>query len=169
MLYNLKGILLINVWDIHKIVAAIITMYNFPNFNNIKLNSETNCDFKKVNPVCLYNSKDNTKHSPIIGWAYDGYPIYGSFGYSDPLNPRSTLKRMRTSYRFRRITARTTLPNGQSLASSKYGPPVNATFPLGSFQEDYEYVQGYGDLDVYNGRKCITPDYPNGMTQIFSN
>ena len=33
-----------------------------------------------------------TKHSPIIGWAYDGNPIYGPFGYSDPNNINSHLK-----------------------------------------------------------------------------
>ena len=27
-----------------------------------------------------------TGHSPIVGWAYDGNPIYGPFGYSDPDN-----------------------------------------------------------------------------------
>ena len=33
-----------------------------------------------------------TAHSPIIGWAYDGNPIYGAFGYSDPDNINSDLK-----------------------------------------------------------------------------
>ena len=31
-------------------------------------------------------------HSPIVGWAYDGNPIYGPFGYSDPDNINSDLK-----------------------------------------------------------------------------
>ena len=30
------------------------------------------------------NFKEPTNHSPIIGWAYDGNPIYGPFGYTDP-------------------------------------------------------------------------------------
>ena len=29
-------------------------------------------------------------HSPIIGWAYDGNPIYGPFGYIDPDDTQST-------------------------------------------------------------------------------
>ena len=32
-----------------------------------------------------------TSHSPIIGWAYDGNPIYGPFGYSDADNINSDL------------------------------------------------------------------------------
>ena len=38
-----------------------------------------------------------TNHSPIIGWAYDGNPIYGPFGYSDPDNINSPLKIIETS------------------------------------------------------------------------
>jgi hypothetical protein len=29
-----------------------------------------------VNPICLYNYTDSTKHSPIIGYVIDGYPMY---------------------------------------------------------------------------------------------
>ena len=29
---------------------------------------------------------DGIEHSPIIGWAYDGNPIYGPYGYSNPSN-----------------------------------------------------------------------------------
>ena len=34
-------------------------------------------DLIKVNNV----EQLSTKHSPIIGWAYDGNPIYGPYGY----------------------------------------------------------------------------------------
>ena len=32
----------------------------------------------------LVNSQETefTNHSPILGWAYDGNPIYGPYGYS---------------------------------------------------------------------------------------
>jgi hypothetical protein len=29
-----------------------------------------------VNPVCLYNIS-NSSHSPLLGFAFDGYPVYG--------------------------------------------------------------------------------------------
>ena len=35
-----------------------------------------------------------TNHSPIIGWVSDGYPIYGPYGYSDPNNTNSVIRRM---------------------------------------------------------------------------
>ena len=48
---------------------------------------------------------------------------------------------------------------GTSVAA---GPAVSASFPLGDYIEDYQYVAGSGDLDQYNGRFVVTPDYPQG-------
>ncbi len=110
-------------------------------------------------------------HSPILGWAFDGYPIYGPYAYSEPQNPASAVKRMKSSFRLRGITQRTSLPDwalamhpgvSQQLSASQYGPPVNSDFPRGRYLEDYEYVEGLGDLDVYNGRVAVTPDFPSG-------
>jgi len=149
-----------------------------------------------VNPVCLRaqlgdnlvavkNSRVGTtyqemtsgwKHSPILGWAQDGYPIYGPYGYTDPKNPNSTIKRIVSGYQLRSITTRTSLPTwslpnhtgiSQQLTSSQYGPPVSATYPLGRYLEDYDYIQGFGDLDQYNGRTTVTPDFPNGTYAYF--
>ena len=91
------------------------------------------------------------QHSPIIGYAFDGFPIYGPWGAT-----AEGLRRMRSSYRLRQIANR-----GQS------GPPVNNEYPLGTFVEDYEYVAGWGDLDQYNGRVTKTPDYPEGTYAYF--
>ena len=33
--------------------------------------------------------------------------------------------------------------------------------------EDYEYVEGSGDLDIHNGRYCITPEYQDGTYAYF--
>ena len=32
----------------------------------------------------------------------------------------------------------------------------------GTFEQDYEYVAGLGDLDECNGREGVTPEYPDG-------
>ena len=37
-------------------------------------------------------------HSKILGWAVDGYPIYGPYGYQDPLSGNSLVVRMRSGY-----------------------------------------------------------------------
>ena len=95
-----------------------------------------------------------TKHSPIIGWAYDGHPIYGPYGFKDAENksPFNEYKELVCSYR---------------LKSSRVALVSGLTDPLGTFIEDYEYVEGLGDLDEYNGRFCVTPEFPNGTYAYF--
>ncbi|MCI5059299.1 MAG: YHYH protein [Flavobacteriales bacterium] len=115
-------------------------------------------------PYLLY-SDDTTAHSPIVGWAFDGYPIYGPYGYSNPNDMNSPTKRIRSSFQLRNISTRTTLPDGSQ--STPPGPNVSNTFPLGMYNEDYEYVQGLGDLDEHNGRFGKTPEYPNGTYAYF--
>lgn len=105
-----------------------------------------------VNPTCLYDDADSTHHSPIIGYAFDGFPIYGAYGYVDG---NTTVKRMKSSYVMNTGTTRTN------------GPDVSSTYPLGAFIEDRTFVKGSGDLDVHNGRICITPDYPDGIYAYF--
>ena len=109
---------------------------------------------------------DSTKHSPLIGFAYDGFPIYGAYGYKNT-DGTGGIVRMKSSYQLRNITSRTTYSNGTSVTA---GPPINTTYPLGSFQEDYEYVANSGSdyLDASNGRVCKTPEYPNGIYCYFA-
>ena len=94
---------------------------------------------------------NNTTHSDIIGWAYDGNPIYGSFGYSDPTNSNSSIKRLQPGYTI----------------SSVENRPSTSEFPIGYFIEDYEYTGG-GDLDAYNGRFGKTKDFPKGIYAYFA-
>src|SRR5262249_20787219 len=37
----------------------------------------------------------------------------------------------------------------------------------GRYLEDFEYVAGLGDLDVYNGRFAVTPEFPSGTYAYF--
>jgi hypothetical protein len=122
-----------------------------------------------ANPVCLYDSTKSTAHSPIIGWALDGFPVYGAFGYSNANNVNSAIKRLLPSYVTRSYAnnQRTSLPNGTQLGSQYYGPNVNSTYPIGYYLQDYQYVKGAGDLDEYNGRFSKTPEYPNGIYAYF--
>jgi uncharacterized protein (TIGR03437 family) len=137
------------------------------------------------NVVALYTGRTGTRyqekaapwsHSPILGWSFDGFPIYGPYAYSDPTNAASAVKRVKSSYRVRNITQRTSMPDwaltdhrgvSQNLTSSQYGPDVSANYPLGRYVEDYEFVQGLGDLDAYNGRFAVTPDFPSGTYAYF--
>ena len=117
-----------------------------------------------VNPKCLYDDTDSTHHSPIIGYAFDGFPVYGAYGYADT-NGTGPIVRMTSSYQLRNITVRDTLPDGT--AASSAGPPVNTTYPIGSFIQDYIFVPQSGSLDNHNGRFCVTPEYPGGTYAYF--
>ena len=92
-----------------------------------------------------------TKHSPIIGWAYDGNPIYGPFGYSESDNINSSLKIITSSYNLD-VSKLTNRPPG---------------FEEGFFIDDYFY-DGSGDLDIHNGRFCKTPEFPKGIYAYFT-
>jgi hypothetical protein len=116
-------------------------------------------------------------HSPILGWSFDGYPIYGPYGYADPTDPASEVRRIRSSFRLREITERSSLPDwampfhtnvSQQLPENRRGPAISVAFPLGRYQEDFDFVAGHGDLDVYNGRFTITPEFPQGTYAYFS-
>jgi hypothetical protein len=117
-------------------------------------------------PRRLYQNTPITQHSPIIGYAFDGYPVYGPYGYSTATNSTSSVTRMKSGYSLRSITTRTALPYG--VTASQSGPPVNSTYPIGTYCEDYEWLASNGgDLDKYNGRTCVTPEYPQGTYAYF--
>jgi hypothetical protein len=107
-----------------------------------------------VSPTCLYNQADSMNHSPIIGYAFDGFPIYGAYAYTNT-NGTGPIKRMKSSYVLSTATTRAN------------GPAVNSSYPAGCFIEDYSYVANSGDLDARNGRFCVTPEYPNGTYAYF--
>ena len=74
-------------------------------------------------------------HSKVIGVAFDGYPIYGFWGYDDNMN----VVEMKSSYE---------LKDGQT--------GYNGI-------DDYKYTEGLGHLDVCNGHFGPTPDFPQGI------
>ncbi|MBI1358495.1 MAG: YHYH protein [Acidobacteria bacterium] len=106
-------------------------------------------------------------HSPIIGYAFDGYPIYGPYGFAHP-DGSGGVRRIASSYRLREMTTRIALPDGTVLSPEDTGPPVDLRYPLGFFVEDYEFVEGLGDLDSHNGRFRVTPGYPQGTYAYFA-
>ena len=108
----------------------------------------TQKDLAKVNNLEVSASN----HSPIIGWSYDGHPIYGPYGYTT--RSGGTVTQLRSGY---------------NLILKENRPPV-ASFPEGFFVEDYTYVRVSNEtvLDENNGRFCVTPEYPNGTYAYFA-
>lgn len=123
------------------------------------------CDSFPADGLYAINS---SQHSPLLGFAYDGYPVYGAYGY---LNTDGTggIVRMKSSYQLRNITVRTHHADGTDVAD---GPAVGGTYFLGYFREDYEYIATSPStpdyLDEHNGRFCVTPEYPNGTYCYFT-
>ncbi|MDB4835149.1 YHYH protein [Cyclobacteriaceae bacterium] len=119
-------------------------------------------------PYRLYDGTGNSGHSPIVGFAHDGFPIYGPFGYSTADDASSAVQRMESGYSLRNISERNTFAGSTTpLRPEERGPDVSVDHPLGEYIEDYEYLEGQGDLDEHNGRFCVTPDYPNGTYAYF--
>lgn len=99
----------------------------------------------------LLDNKELTSnsHSPIIGWAYDGNPIYGPYGYISKTG--GSIKSLNSSYQL----------------ALKENRPRTSIYPQGFFVEDYSYTAD-GDLDEHNGRFGVTPEYPNGVYAYFT-
>lgn len=150
-----------NIWRRNAIIAE------GPSFDNCLGHPAPNGEYHNhLNPTCLYDDTDWQHHSPIVGFAFDGFPVYGCYGFANA-DGTGGLVRIKSSYQKRGITERTTLPDGTQLAANQYGPAINNNYPLGLYLEDFEYVPGLGDLDEHNGRFCITPEYPNGIYAYF--
>ena len=60
----------------------------------------------KSAPLDLYDATDSTSHSPLLGFAFDGSPIYGPYAYSGTTGQSNTIKRMEPSYRLKPLTHR---------------------------------------------------------------
>ena len=132
------------------------------------------------------------KHSPILGWMKDGYPLYGPYGYSNPTNAASPIRRLVSGFVLRdgrdgaddlAQTGRRTLPawdarelyRSAQLEDDETGPAVSPQYPLGHYLQDYAYLGDLGkklgkdyDLDELNGRWCVTPEFPNGTYAYFT-
>ena len=134
------------------------------NYHHHQNPSAFNLDLVVTSNVCnLYPSDglyviNTTQHSPLLGFAYDGFPIYGAYAYATTTGT-GAITRMKSSYQLKNQTTRTN------------GPAVNATYFNGYFREDYEFIAHPTDptyLDIHNGRFCITPEYPNGIYCYFA-
>jgi hypothetical protein len=100
----------------------------------------------------------------LVGWASDGFPVYARYGYADPENSQSQLKALTTSYRLKsqpdenRPNTLTAILGGPNANSN-----INKPIPMGAFTQDYEYVEGLGDLDECNGIFGVTLEFPDGI------
>ena len=91
------------------------------------------------NPIELrkQTNDDSTNHSPILGYAVDGNPIYGPYGYVNNTDDSEGLERQISGYKLR-PNRTAIIPGGEGgLVGSN--PPSAGKYPLGSFIQDYTY------------------------------
>lgn len=86
----------------------------------------------------------------MIGYAGDGFPIYYKYGFSAANDANSAVETLTSSYRLK----------------SGYRPGDGVEAPCGEYNgvytNDWEYVEGLGNLDECNGRSGVTPEFPDG-------
>jgi len=97
----------------------------------------------------------SVSHSPIIGWSYDGSPIYGPYGYTNASG--GPIKILESGYS----------PSISSIRPNPLTSNGEMIYSEGFFVEDYSYSDDK-DLDAHNGRFCKTPEYPNGVYAYFA-
>ena len=85
-----------------------------------------------------------------VGWAADGFPIYYKYGYEDPLDAKSEIIELVSSYQ---------LKKGNRSGDGKTAPDGKHD---GTYVRDFEFIENLGNLDIANGRFGVTPEFPSG-------
>lgn len=151
-------------------------------------------DFDETTRKYRESSTPVTRHSPILGWVRDGFPVYGPYAFSEATHPASPIRRMTSGFQLRNgqrgtdnlaTTGRSTIPawaqRTYGVGANQSGPAVSTQYPLGRYMEDNaflgdltdpatgkKFVQGVDfDLDEDNGRWCVTPEFPEGTYAYF--
>lgn len=118
------------------------------NVDNNNAHTQPDGAYHYHGPPPIFNGDDQTV-SGVIGFAADGFPIYGPY-----FDDSGTLRKALSSFQLRAGSR----PSGTSEPGGTYD---------GQFIDDYEFVSGAGDLDACNGMTVngqyayyVTDGYP---------
>jgi len=92
----------------------------------------------------------STSHSPLLGYAADGFPIYYKYLYANPMDPMSGISIFQSDYQLK-----TGVRPGNGITAP------NGVYD-GTYIQDYEQFPAQSELDHCGGRFGVTPEYPNG-------
>ena len=126
-------------------------IYKYILLNGTLISKNETIHCKKINfeKYCIDGLIFNfnaTHHSPIIGFAGDGFPIYGPYGFYNT-NGTGNIVRMKSGFHKKNTNLK--------LKFSKY---ENFNFRCSKSSDT---------LDEHNGRFCVTPEYPEGIYCYF--
>ena len=116
-------------------------------------------------PELLMDLLGDDSSMTLVGWAADGFPVYARYGFSDANDSGSEVISLQPSWRLKtepdegRPDTLTALEGGPGQGTNNPNIPI----PMGAFTQDFEYVEGHGDLDECNGRIGVTPEFPEGI------
>ena len=108
-------------------------------------------------PLAMYDDNPTNEGSPVIGFAADGFPVYGPYFY-DSLGD-GTVRKAVSGY---------TLKTASRGTQDDIGPDYNpGGTPDGTYNNDWEWLGTTGDLDACNGMTVdgqygyyVTETYP---------
>jgi len=161
-------------------IEANVQYWTFDRFFEIYHSSDWR--FDKHNGGFLYEDKDKLKrdyayinlpkplyhryndeitygevnHSSIMGWAYDGCPIYGPYGFLNKKNADDGFIQYRSGYVLRK-NRKSAIPGGGNTKATD--PPLKSDYPMGSFIEDYKYSVDDA-IDKLKVRKLLNSEIP---------
>ena len=129
-------------------------MFSGNNFGTDSHNAHTQPDgtyHYHGNPLALFNNTSPTTASPVIGFAADGYPIFGPY-----IDDSGTIRRATTGYTLK-AGARTNQVGEGAFPGGNYD---------GTYRDDWEYTAA-GDLDECNGMTDSDGNYGYYLTNTF--
>ncbi|MEI6427518.1 MAG: YHYH protein [Pseudanabaena sp. ELA607] len=103
-------------------------------------------------PTGLISHFEQQDKMMLIGYAADGFPIYNQYGFENHQDTNSPMRKMQSSDQ---------LKSGQRPPDS-LGGAYDSTF-----EQDYVFIAGAGDLDECNGRFGATLEYPQGIYHYY--
>ena len=148
------------VSETYTVNIGAASSYAGPDFGNGYLTNSDNYVYR-MDPTLLYSKGNFDSHSPIIGFALDGYPIYGPFGFKNSNGSGGVIQNT-SSYVIKSMKRLVRHEPIVGMPGAEYGKPT------GEYIEDYEYIPNQGTLDEHNGRFVVTPEFPYGIYAYFA-
>lgn len=114
------------------------------------------------NPMAMFNQTCGSRPSAVIGFAADGFPIYGGC-FKDPST--GNIRKATPSYVLKNNGGARQDVSGYTTPIGGVGAVVSNNYD-GQFRGDWEYQAGQGDLDECNGM-TIDGNYGYYVTDAF--
>lgn len=147
---------------VHRILNNPATSFDSGNGFVFQDTSKTRTAYGYLgDPIDVLQRKgdDENLHSPLIGWAYDGNPIYGPRGYKNRTDDTDGIQQYHSGYVLRDSREGIIAGGGEEVGTLP--PPVGSAFPMGTFVQDYEFDQN----KAVNRRYLLNSEVPDRLKE----